>query len=61
MISYRGYKIAPLGTFSMYQILVDGKGSLPKELRGNFTSIEIAKESIDAVKDGKNVTATSAD
>ncbi len=61
MISYKGYKISSVGDFALYQILVDGKGSLPKELRGHYTSIEVAKQFIDAVKEGRSVSATSGD
>lgn len=46
-MTYRGYKIEPLGTFAMYQIKQQGSGKVPNELAGEFTTVSFAKTAID--------------
>ena len=53
MSEYRGYNIEGDGTFGMKIIKTIGRGSLPMELRGNFTSDGSARRSIDLVIIGK--------
>jgi hypothetical protein len=48
MVEYGGYKIQHDGTFGMYTIKPQSKGSVPKELKGRFTSYGAAKLIIDA-------------
>jgi hypothetical protein len=48
MQEYKGFKIQADGTFSMYTIKPVGKGSIPKELRGRYTSYLAAQKQIDA-------------
>lgn len=44
---YRNYRIVSDG-FSMYRIMNTGKGMIPKDLSGKYTSKVFAKNSIDA-------------
>jgi len=46
-MTHRGYRIEPLGTFSMYKIMPTGSGQIPFELKGNFTSKAFATQAID--------------
>lgn len=59
-VEYKGYEIVPLGTFTMYRIKTIGRGSLPKELIGHFTSILFAKEAIDTSNNMRGVKDVSA-
>lgn len=59
MVEYNGYIIVPDGAFSMVQIKSKGKGAVPKELRGQFTSGGVAKRAIDHF--GKRKEDTSGD
>lgn len=47
-MEYGNYKIQHDGTFGMYTIKPIGKGSVPKELKGRYTSYGAAKAIIDA-------------
>lgn len=46
-IEYRGYRITPLGTRSVYRIQARGQGTIPNSLEGEYTQLSIAKASID--------------
>lgn len=48
LTEYKGYKIQHDGTYGMYTIKPLGKGSVPKELKGRYTSTGAAKAMIDA-------------
>lgn len=48
LTEYKGYKIQHDGTFGMYTIKPLGKGSVPKELKGRYTSYGAAQAMIDA-------------
>lgn len=61
MNEYKGYLIESDGTFSMRKIKPIGKGSVPMELRGSFTSSAFAMQAIDAYKDGSNGKAKQSD
>lgn len=60
MEEYKGYKLVNDGTFSMVNIEAIGRGSVLKELRGSYTTRQMAKRDIDKVlsikekKRGKN-------
>lgn len=45
--TYKNYKIVPAGGFGMKEIKPIGKGSVPKELRGTYTTMFMAKRAID--------------
>lgn len=49
MTEYRGYNIEGDGTFGMKIIKSIGRGALPLDLRGNFTSDGAARKAIDLV------------
>ncbi len=59
-MEYKGYKIVNDGTFSMVNVEPIGRGSVPKSLRGSYTSMNTARMAIDSVvslkenKRGKN-------
>lgn len=60
MEEYKGYIIQTAEGTSLKEIVTDGKGSVIKELRGLYTSVNVAKQAIDTystrkevVKDGK--------
>lgn len=44
---YRGYRITPLGTFSMYYVQPPGSGSVPKDLSGSYTTLREVYIAID--------------
>lgn len=46
-MEYSGYMIEGDGTFGMKFIKPIGRGSIPLELRGSFTSVPMAKRVID--------------
>lgn len=55
-IEYNGYKVESDGTFGYINVKPVGSGSVPKQLRGDYTSNRFAKLAIDKhgkVKDGK--------
>lgn len=45
--TYRGYRIVPLGTFSLLKIQAPGSGTVPAALNGLFTSKAQAEMAID--------------
>lgn len=45
--TYRGYRVKPLGTFSMYSIQAPGSGKVPNELSGHYTNIREVYQAID--------------
>ena len=47
-MEYRGYNIAGDGKFGMKVIKPTTKGSVPGELRGDFTTTTFAQKAIDA-------------
>ena len=47
-MDYKGYKIQNDGSYNMYTIKPNGKGSVPKELRGRYTDYGSAQKAIDA-------------
>ena len=50
---YNGYKIESDGTYSMKLIKPLGKGSVPEDLRGSYTSLREAEFAIDRYSEGK--------
>lgn len=46
MEEYKGYRILVDG-FSMYKVIGMGKGAVPKDLQGRFTSKAFARSAID--------------
>lgn len=50
---YKGYEITS-NMFSNKVIKPIGKGSVPKELRGLYTSSAVAKKAIDSVLEAQN-------
>lgn len=46
-MEYGSYRIVHDGTFGMYTIKPNGKGSTPKDLKGRYTSYGAAQEAID--------------
>lgn len=44
---YRGYRIVSLGTFPMYRIQPAGSGDIPNDLKGTFTTDNMARRAID--------------
>jgi hypothetical protein len=47
-IEYKGYNIVGDGTYGHKEIKTIGKGSLPLQLRGSFTTSVFAQKAIDA-------------
>ena len=47
-MEYKGYNILHDGSFGMYTIKPLGKGSVPRELKGRYTSYGAAQAAIDA-------------
>lgn len=45
--TYRGYRVVPLGTFSMYRIQAPGSGTVPNELSGHYTNLREVYIAID--------------
>ncbi len=63
-MEYAGYMIEGDGTFGMKFIKPIGRGSIPMELRGSFTSVPMAQRVIDifnSKKDKPNAEVSSAD
>lgn len=59
MIKYKNFLIVPDGTFGMMEIKPEGQGTVPKSLRGTFTSFQFAKLAIDTeMSKRENVDAT---
>ena len=60
-MEYKGYKIVSDGTFGNKTIKPIGRGSIPKSLRGAFTTDVFAIKQIDAylrgIEDGKEKTS----
>ena len=50
---YKGYGIERSTAFLTYKLKGIGKGALPKELQGSYTSIRFLKESVDRYLDRK--------
>jgi hypothetical protein len=48
MTDYKGYKIVGDGSYGFKEIKPEGKGSVPKELRGKFTHAKQAHICIDS-------------
>lgn len=46
-MEYEGFKIVGDGTFGYKDIKAIGRGSVPMELRGKYTTAVFAKEAID--------------
>lgn len=46
-MEYKGFKIVNDGTFGMWLVKAIGRGSVPKELRGSYTTAVLAQKSID--------------
>jgi hypothetical protein len=61
-MEYKGYNIIADGTYGNKTIKPVGKGSVPKALRGAFTTQYFAQKQIDAyledTKNGKSKTTT---
>lgn len=53
MIEYKGYTIVGDNTYGMKEIKPVGKGSVPGDLRGKFTSVYMAQKTIDLYLDNK--------
>ena len=47
---YKGYLLQGEGTFAMVVIKPLGRGSVPKELRGLYTSYAAAKRAVDQLE-----------
>jgi hypothetical protein len=63
-MEYMGYIIEGDGTYGMKVIKPIGRGSIPLELRGTFTTITTAKRVIDILnskKEVSNAKVSSAD
>lgn len=63
-VEYKGYKIEGDGKFGYKHIKPKGKGSVPKELRGSFTTSDFAEKAINSHLSKKavsNGTAKSTD
>jgi hypothetical protein len=54
-MEYKGYNIVGDGTFGMKLITNIGRGALPSELRGSFSSQYQAQRAIDGVIEKKEV------
>lgn len=53
-MEYKGYSIVGDGTYGNKLIKPIGKGSVPKELRGIFTTAQFAMKHIDGYLKGKS-------
>lgn len=61
-MEYKGYKIVADGPYGNKSIKPVGKGSVPKALRGMFTTSYFAQKQIDAhLEGGENGKAKSSD
>ena len=45
--TYKGFKILPLGTFSVFEIKPMGSGTVPMPLRGHYTNRREAQMAVD--------------
>lgn len=52
-MEYRGYKIQGDGTFGLYEVKPLGRGTVPKSLRGKYTTHKDAKVAIDQYESSK--------
>lgn len=62
-MEYSGFKIEHDGVFGYFSIKALGRGSVPKKLKGRYTTTVFAQKDIDAhliEKGGKNVKAESS-
>lgn len=50
---YKGYAIERHPNYMTYNVRSIGKGALPKELQGAFTSIKFLKDAVDRYVDKK--------
>lgn len=55
MEDYKGYIIQTAQGTALKEIVTDGKGSVIKELRGLYTSVNAAKQAIDTYSTRKEV------
>jgi len=46
-MEYKGYRVTPLGTYSLLKIQAKGSGTIPDALNGSFTSSKEATLAID--------------
>lgn len=46
-ITYKGYRIEPLGTYAMFRIRSGAQGGIPNTLDGVFSTVKLAKTHID--------------
>lgn len=58
---YRGYNIVGDGAFGMKLIKNIGRGALPNELKGSYSTAREAIKAIDRVKGNKDVEAVNTD
>lgn len=52
-MEYRGFKLQHDGKFGYYHVKAVGRGSVPVELRGTYTTPKFAEKDIDAHLDKK--------
>lgn len=55
-MEYRGFKIVGDGTYGYKEIKPVGRGSIPTQLRGIWTTVREAQRAIDLNQDRKEVT-----
>jgi len=53
-MDYKGYKIQGDGTFGLYEVKPQGRGTVPKPLRGKYTNTREACEAIDRYESSKD-------
>ena len=46
-MDYKGYRVEPLGTYSMVQVRAKGQGTVPDKLNGLYTSYTEAFKAVD--------------
>lgn len=51
-MTYKGYRVEGLGTYSLFKIMPPGSGAIPAELSGHFTSTREAFQAIDRSLNG---------
>lgn len=61
MAEYKGYRIVGDGTFGLKRILNAGKGMLPRDLSGTYTSAIFAERDIDGYLEKKGKTNGETD
>lgn len=59
-MEYKGYEIVNDNKFGYKNIKPIGKGSVPMDLRGSYTTYDFAKQAIDALEAIKNVKPTKS-